>query len=523
MSDFINTRDVLGEQATLDAMVSGTITELNDEGVTRIRNKALTGVTSLLSVNLPNLTEVGETGFSNCSSLASVTAPKLKTIGSLAFYGTAITAVYFEEVTTIKDNSFGSCKSLKRVELPNYSGSILTSTFSSCSELEVAILPKVTALYESAFSGCSKLHTLQVPMVGTLYKNCLYNCASLPEIVFSGVRTLLNGAMMGFPAKKVTFPGLIQATGQNQSLGFGPYEIDIDGTISSLPAYMFPGDYNLMSLILRKDTRVTIDATAIKDSIIVNGGGYIYVPADLLESYQEANSALANRIVSLEQYPMPIGTISDTWQEIAAAESDGTYLTKYHVGDTKALWIGNTLKLIMIAAMDTDELSDGTGNAKITWLSCGSLPTVMKFDQTARYVSWADCSVRSYLRGQVYNGFPAELRSMIKTVDKVSYDGSNSGDVVSEETVWIPSVRELVPTTPFSYSYEQSGCQYTGVFSDNNSRIMKNGPLNNTGSTAECWTRTRRGGDEFLAVKSSGSMSTSYTVNSNYVMFGFCT
>lgn len=68
-------------------------------------------------------------------------------------------------------------------------------------------------------------------------------------------------------------------------------------------------------------------------------------------------------------------TITDSWEEILAAVEDGTYKTKYQVGDTKILDVGSAGNVCMqIAAFDADTLADGTGKAPISWISEQLLP-----------------------------------------------------------------------------------------------------------------------------------------------------
>ena len=63
-------------------------------------------------------------------------------------------------------------------------------------------------------------------------------------------------------------------------------------------------------------------------------------------------------------------TITDSWEEILAAVANGTYKTKYQVGDTKILDVGSEGSVCMqIAAFDADTLADGTGKAPISWIS----------------------------------------------------------------------------------------------------------------------------------------------------------
>lgn len=61
-------------------------------------------------------------------------------------------------------------------------------------------------------------------------------------------------------------------------------------------------------------------------------------------------------------------TISDGWSKIVASCQDGTYLSKYHLGDTKIADFGiQGLCMMQIVAFDKDNLEDGSGKAPITW------------------------------------------------------------------------------------------------------------------------------------------------------------
>ena len=68
--------------------------------------------------------------------------------------------------------------------------------------------------------------------------------------------------------------------------------------------------------------------------------------------------------------PVEIKEITDTWEQIFAAEADGTYASKYNVGSYVVL-AADTEGVVCaeIAAKNADPLADGTGNAKITWIT----------------------------------------------------------------------------------------------------------------------------------------------------------
>ena len=74
-------------------------------------------------------------------------------------------------------------------------------------------------------------------------------------------------------------------------------------------------------------------------------------------------------------------TITDTWEEIFAAEADGSYKTKYSIGDTKIINLGPEGNVCMqIIGFDKDDKADGSGKAPISWLSEQLLATSKRFN-----------------------------------------------------------------------------------------------------------------------------------------------
>lgn len=70
MGGYINTRDVIGEQATLDALVAHTrLSEFVDTDVRSLRSRAFEGNTILERIVLPNLDSIQTMSFRNCTGL----------------------------------------------------------------------------------------------------------------------------------------------------------------------------------------------------------------------------------------------------------------------------------------------------------------------------------------------------------------------------------------------------------------------------------------------------------------------
>lgn len=221
-------------------------------------------------------------------------------------------------------------------------------------------------------------------------------------------------------------------------------------------------------------------------------------------------------------------TITDSWSEIIEACGDGTYSTKYHIGDTKILDLGSEGQVEMeIVGIDVDDLSDNSGKAPITWISKQLLKTshVMYPSSYNYYANWASASMRTYLRDTILPLMPAEVQNSIKEVKKYTNNRTGSASWVttqSNETVWIPSYKEVGGTA----SVETDGIVYSSAFTNDTVRTkMKVG--DNSG--AAWWLRsasTYEGVDNyyFCIVGSTGKPTHfgSYCYGSLGIALGFC-
>lgn len=82
-----NTRDTMGEQACLDALVADTLTSFEDDGVSKVGPSCLYRKNTLVDVTLPQCKSIYNSGMSNCLNLESVDMLGTGTIDSSAFYG----------------------------------------------------------------------------------------------------------------------------------------------------------------------------------------------------------------------------------------------------------------------------------------------------------------------------------------------------------------------------------------------------------------------------------------------------
>lgn len=89
MAEFINTIDVLGDDAVIDSIIDRTITEFKDDQITKVGDYAFNSCTALTEVDLPNATNIGNDSFQNCSSIQGIALPNVTYLGNNAFKNAA--------------------------------------------------------------------------------------------------------------------------------------------------------------------------------------------------------------------------------------------------------------------------------------------------------------------------------------------------------------------------------------------------------------------------------------------------
>lgn len=226
--------------------------------------------------------------------------------------------------------------------------------------------------------------------------------------------------------------------------------------------------------------------------------------------------------------------VHGTWEDLFARIADGTYATAYSVGEILPLDLGTEgVVNAQIVAFNTDNKSDNSGNAKISFVAqygCATnktwnparTPSSAPYNEgTGSVGGWSKCTLRAYLIDTIKPLIPSEIRSRIVSVKKISRYYNTSDSVVrngtSNEDIWSPSAYEL----GFSATNtESSGVKYTSVFTGDAARIkQKNG-----GSAAIYWTRTAGNVSSLVCTVHSTGIAT-YTSNpttGRMVVFGFC-
>ena len=185
--------------------------ELGGSKVVGIANSALSGHTSLRSVEVPgSVGTLGAHSFDGCTSLASVRLSEgVRRLGALAFQG---------------------CSSLASVELP----ASLESTegeapwgagpFEGSGLASARLAPGSTRVAAGAFRGCSSLAGVDLPASVSFVDNDAFDgCSSLSSVTLpEGLRGLGSRVFSGCPLASVTVPASLESTG-GWFRGDGPF------------------------------------------------------------------------------------------------------------------------------------------------------------------------------------------------------------------------------------------------------------------------------------------------------------
>ena len=162
------------------------LTYFDFEHVTgKLPDEAFYACTSLVSVNAPEITEIGDGAFSDCASLVEFKADKLTKVGYAAFVpmsaSNKLTTLDLPSVTEIGDYAFYGCEKLETVNLPslvNYVEGDETAKFGIW-----------------AFAYCTSLKNVTLGENVTEIPECtFYLCTSLASFDYSNIKTIGMGA-----------------------------------------------------------------------------------------------------------------------------------------------------------------------------------------------------------------------------------------------------------------------------------------------------------------------------------------
>ena len=207
-------------------------------------------------------------------------------------------------------------------------------------------------------------------------------------------------------------------------------------------------------------------------------------------------------------------TISDSWDTILANQHTSV---SYKIGDTKWMELSSGEKVLMqIVGFSCDELADGNGLARISWLSKYLLNDTHNMNPSrTTQGGWEASGIRTYLNDTIKPMLPDNIRNGIQIVNK--YSGSYQIAQTTQDSVWIPSFKEMFNRTT---EYEQSGVSYSNAFTNNTSRAKRR---RTDAFYREYWLRTVYSDTNFYNVRTTGGSDYMGASNPYGIALGFCT
>ena len=112
MSEFINTRASIGEQATVDGLVDRSLTELKEDSVSVLETYSLYKNTALQSVEFPGITNIKSNALDGCTGLTTCKLGGYESTGAL----------------TIAANAFNGCTNLTHLLIDRPAMATLSAT-----------------------------------------------------------------------------------------------------------------------------------------------------------------------------------------------------------------------------------------------------------------------------------------------------------------------------------------------------------------------------------------------------------
>ena len=302
-----------GAFAYSDSSKDWALASINLPNLTRIGDSTFRYNTVLKTLNTPKVTSIGPNAFTQCT-IESLSFPELITAEPSAFYYSRTKNLSLPKLSSIGDGCFEYC-SCQILELPSLT-SVGSRAFASSSLREITI-PLIDTIYPEMFSGCKSLTTVNMP-IKYLSGNLGFNyCTSLQSLDLPNVISLTGSQMfkdcselISVDMPKATsisgysiFEGCPKLTNINipnvETLNGNRMFRECPGLkIIDLPKVTYIGGYDvfykctgLLMLILRSDSIVQMaESSNFSSTPISDGTGYIYVPKALINDYKKATN-----------------------------------------------------------------------------------------------------------------------------------------------------------------------------------------------------------------------------------------
>lgn len=237
----------------------------------------------------PKLNYVPAWSFQYCNNLTNFYAPNINSVGHYGLYDCEnITSFDFPNLRQVSSYSFGSCYNLTEINFPLLNDFTGSGAFASCYNVINVNLPNVIHINGAeTFSYCNNLTNIYMPNLETIasytFKNTNFSSLVFDKLYLVGNYAFTNCVNL----TDITFKNLNQMNQEVFNNCRNLYMVDIY-TRANLHNYAFYNCVNLNTLILRANEVSGINANTFMYSPFNNGEANLYVPNDLISSYEAA-------------------------------------------------------------------------------------------------------------------------------------------------------------------------------------------------------------------------------------------
>ena len=267
------------------------------------------------------VTSIGQNAFKDCKSLRTINCSNVTSIEKSAFEGcSSLTSINFPLITSIGLYAFKDCNNLWNVNCPNVT-TIGQYAFQNCN-LANADFPLITAIEPNTFLRCRNLRTINCPNVTTIGGSAFEGCSSLTNADFPQVTHIGSSAFSGNTRlTNASFPKATSIRSGAFSNCWALTAIDCSN-VTNIDGIAFGKCCSLIKVFISQTDQVCTFSGAsdsflkenfydcyhivgVKDPEYNPDGlkdGYIYAPASLLSQYKVARiwAAYASQIIGHE-------------------------------------------------------------------------------------------------------------------------------------------------------------------------------------------------------------------------------
>ena len=239
-----------------------------------------------------SVTSIGDDAFKYCISLKSIEiGNSVTSIGDDAFSGCSnLTSIEIpNSVTSIGNNAFSGCLRLTSIEIPNSVTIIGEWAFSNCSSLTSIQIPNsVTSIGNQAFQFCTSLTSIEIPNSVTSIGDSAFNgCESLTSIEIPNSVTIIGDfAFSGcYSLTSIEIPNSVTSIGDSAFyFCYSLTSIEIPNSVTSIGEWAFHACSSLTKITCLAATPPMIESTTFS-----NYSADLYVPTGCKATYEAAD------------------------------------------------------------------------------------------------------------------------------------------------------------------------------------------------------------------------------------------